>query len=180
MDEEIEEGELDIDTALSTVEGIGWCGLSRMERHQEWTMFYLIQKAPACSSSASLTLFGEEKLPEQWKQGLICKILKKGNVQQFGNWRGVTSLTIDSMWRIKRVCGIPDKLIRLVKVMYDGFKCAVIDEGEEIPLGYQCEARMLHVGIRWDFTRLLEDIGYVDDLLLLTLRAGPMQEKQPG
>ena len=29
-----------------------------------------------------------------------------------------------------RVYGIPDKLIRLVKALYDGFTWAVIDEGE--------------------------------------------------
>ena len=27
-------------------------------------------------------------VPEQWKQGLICKILKKGNLQKCGSWRG--------------------------------------------------------------------------------------------
>lgn len=32
-------------------------------------------------------------------------------------------------------------------------------------------------GIRWDFTRLLEDLDYADDLLLLTSRADHMQEK---
>ena len=31
--------------------------------------------------------------------------------------------------------------------------------------------------IRWGFTRLLEDIDYADDLLLLTSRADHMQEK---
>lgn len=32
-------------------------------------------------------------------------------------------------------------------------------------------------GIRWDLTRLLEDLDYADDLLLLTSRADHMQEK---
>ena len=32
-------------------------------------------------------------------------------------------------------------------------------------------------GIRWDFTRLLEDSDYADDLLLLTSREDHMQEK---
>ena len=36
----------------------------------------------------------------------------------------------DSLWKIKRAYGIPDKLIGLVKALYDGFICAVIDEGE--------------------------------------------------
>ena len=142
-------------------------------------------------------------MPEQWKQGLICKIPKKGSLQQFGNWRGVMLLPIDStvlgkilisriqgvldhrlrkeqarfrpgrgtveqifilcnileqvnewnatmyfhfddikkafdlvpmhrdsLWRVTRVYGIPDKLIGLVKVLYNVVTCAVIDEGE--------------------------------------------------
>ena len=66
----------------------------------------------------------------------------------------------------------------------------------EIPGGHRCEAGMLHVGIpvstgrrlgdeqdrgrtgiRWDFTRLLEDIDYAHDLLQLTSRVDHMQEK---
>ena len=40
-------------------------------------------------------IWQEEKLPEQWRQGLTCKNLKKGNLQQYGNWR-VTLLPIAS------------------------------------------------------------------------------------
>ena len=36
----------------------------------------------------------------------------------------------DSLWRFMRAYGIPDKLIGLVKALYDGFTCAVSDEGE--------------------------------------------------
>ena len=35
-------------------------------------------------------IWHEAKVPEQWKQGLICKIPKKGNLRQRGNWREVT------------------------------------------------------------------------------------------
>ena len=207
-------------------------------------------------------------MPEQWKQGLICKIPKKGNLQQCGNWRGVTLLPIaskvmgkilisriqdgvghrlrkeqagfrsgrgtveqifilrnileqvdewnatmyfhfvdfekafdsvhrDSLWRIMKAYGIPDKLIGLVKALYDGFTCAVIDKGEvterfPVVTGVKqgcCMSGFLFLmvidwvmrktvdgqrtGIRWDFTMLLEDIDYADDLLLLTSRAEP-------
>ena len=63
----------------------------------------------------------------------------------------------------------------------------------QIPSGHRCEAGMFHVGIpvstghqvgdeedggrTEDFTRLLEDIDYTDDLLLLTSRVDHMQEK---
>ena len=148
-------------------------------------------------------IWQEEKMPEQWKHGLICWVPKKGNLQQCGNWRGVTLLPIaskvlgkilisriqcgvdhrlrkeqaglrpgrgaveqifilrnikqvsieevnewnatmyfhfvefekafnsvrrDSLWRIMRAYGIPDKLTGLLKTLYDGLKCAVIEE----------------------------------------------------
>ena len=41
-------------------------------------------------------IWHEATVPEQWKQGLICKIPKKGNLRQCGNWRGVTLLPIAS------------------------------------------------------------------------------------
>ena len=36
----------------------------------------------------------------------------------------------DSLWKIMRAYGIPGKLIGMAKALYDGFTCAVIDEGE--------------------------------------------------
>ena len=45
-----------------------------------------------------------------------------------------------------RAYGITDKLIGLVKALYDGFTCAVRNNGE-IPGRHRREARMLHVGI---------------------------------
>ena len=217
-------------------------------------------------------IWREEKVPEQWKQGLICKIPKKGNLQQCGNWKGVTLLSIaskvmgkilisriqdgvghrlrkeqagfrsgrgkveqifilrnilkqvdewnatmyfhfvdfekafnsvhrDSLWRIMKAYGIPDKFIGLVRALYDGFTCTVIDEGEiterfPVVTGVKqgcCMSGLLFLmvidwvmrktvdgqrtGIRWDFTMLLEDIDYADNLLLLTSRADHMQEK---
>ena len=99
-----------------------------------------------------------------------------------------------------KACGIPEKLIRLVKTVYDRFTCAVIYEGEIterflVVTGVKqgcCMSGFLFLmvidwmmkkaldeertGIRWDFTMLLEDIDYTDDLLLLTSRADHMQE----
>ena len=41
-------------------------------------------------------IWTEEKVPKQRTKGLICKIPKKGNLQDCGNWRGVTLLTLAS------------------------------------------------------------------------------------
>ena len=61
--------------------------------------------------------------------------------------KALDSVHRDSLWRITRAYGISDKLIGLVKALYDGFPCAVLDEGEitEIPGGHRREARKLHV-----------------------------------
>ena len=34
-------------------------------------------------------IWTEENVPERWTKGLICKIPKKGNLQDCNNWRGV-------------------------------------------------------------------------------------------
>ena len=37
----------------------------------------------------------------------------------------------ESLWNIMRCYGVPDKLIRMVQLLYKDTQCAVIDEGEE-------------------------------------------------
>lgn len=146
-------------------------------------------------------IWKEEKLPKEWTKGLICKIPKKGNLQECSNWRGVTLLPIaskvlsrilinriqdgvdhtlrkeqagfrrgrgtinqifilrnileqanewnatmyihfvdfekvfdsvhrDSLWVIMKKYGIPRKLIRMVKALYEDFQCSVIKDNE--------------------------------------------------
>ena len=35
-------------------------------------------------------------MPKMWKQGLIVKIPKKGDLTEFGNWRGITLTYVPS------------------------------------------------------------------------------------
>ena len=39
-------------------------------------------------------ILAEEKVPEEWLQGLIVKIPKKGDLSDCNNWRGVTLLNV--------------------------------------------------------------------------------------
>ena len=41
------------------------------------------------------------------------------------------SIHREGLWRIMKAYDIPDKLIRMVKIMYDDFECSVLDEGEQ-------------------------------------------------
>ena len=37
----------------------------------------------------------------------------------------------EGLWRIRKGYDIPDKLIRMVRIMYDDFECSALDEGEQ-------------------------------------------------
>ena len=210
MDEEMEEEELDIDMEPPTEEEIKKAvqALKNGKAPGIDQITAELLKADTESTCVELEclfvlIWQELKMPDQWKHGLICWVPKRGNLQQCGNWRGVTLLPIaskvlgkilisriqcgvdrrlrkeqarlrpgrgaveqifilrnikqvsieevnewnatmyfhfvdfekafnsvhrDSLWRIMRAYGIPDKLTGLLKTLYDGFKCAVIEE----------------------------------------------------
>ena len=41
------------------------------------------------------------------------------------------SVHCEGLWRIMKAYSIPDKLIRMVKIMYDDFECSVLEEDEQ-------------------------------------------------
>jgi sorting nexin-29 len=61
-------------------------------------------------------IWDQETVSAQWTKGLICKIPKRGNLQDCGNWRGVTLLQLASKVLskilINRVQGGVDTLLR--------------------------------------------------------------------
>jgi len=217
-------------------------------------------------------IWERETVPKQWNKGLICKIPKKGNLQECGNWRGVTLLPLvskvlskilinriqtgvdpslrkeqagfrrgrgtvnqifilrnileqvnewnatmyihfvdfekafdsihrESLWNIMERYGIPRKLITMVKALYKDFQCAVIDENETtdwfpVMTGVKqgcCMSGFLFLlaidwvmrktvtgtrtGIRWDFTTVLEDLDFADDIALLSSKMNHLQQK---
>ena len=217
-------------------------------------------------------IWHEEKVPDQWKKGLIVKIPKRGDLKECKNWRGVTLLPVASkvmgrviieriqngvdhvlrkeqagfrknkstvdqifilrniieqvnewqatfyahfvdfekafdsvhregLWRIMKAYGIPDKLITMVKIMYDDFECSVLDEGEQtrwfkITTGVKQGCVMSGVlflltvdwtmrrttenhrnGIRWNFTSTLEDLDFADDIVLISSKYEHVQSK---
>ena len=217
-------------------------------------------------------IWEQEIVPTQWTKGHICKIPKKGNLQECVNWRGITLLPLaskvlsrilinriqdgvdpllrkeqagfrrgrgtvnqifilrnileqanewnstmyihfvdfekafdsihrESLWKIMEWYGIPKKLISMVKALYKDFKCAVIDENETsdwfpVMTGVKqgcCMSGFLFLlvidwvmnktvnrartGIRWDFTTLLEDLDFADDIALTSSTMNHLQEK---
>ena len=97
--------------------------------------------------------------------------------------------------------GIPDKLITMVKIMYDDFECSVLDEGEQtrwfkITTGVKQGCVMSDFlflltvdwtmrrttenhrnGIRWNFTSTLEDLDFADDIVLISSKYEHVQSK---
>ena len=217
-------------------------------------------------------IWENETVPTDWNKGLIVKIPKKGNLQDCGNWRGITLLPLaskvlsriiinriqegvdsslrkeqagfrrgrgtvnqifilrnileqvnewnatiyihfidfekafdsihrDSLWIIMKQFGIPEKIIGMVKALYKDFRCAVIDENETtdwfpVMTGVKqgcCMSGFLFLltidwvmrkttenartGIRWDFTSLLEDLDFADDIALLSSSMNHIQQK---
>lgn len=39
-------------------------------------------------------IWESEKVPNDWRCGLIIRLLKKGNLMECGNWRGITLLSV--------------------------------------------------------------------------------------
>ena len=100
-----------------------------------------------------------------------------------------------------RCYGVPDKLIRMVQLLYEDTQCAVIDEGEEsewfsVKIGVKQGCSMSgfifllvldfvmrkttkdkDTGLRWKLTTKLEDLDFADDIALLSPTQQMMQRK---
>ena len=88
----MEEEELDIDTERPTEEEIRKVVQARKNGKApgiDQTIAELLKDDTETTYVELKRLFDliwqEEKMPEQWKLGLMCRIPKKGNLQQCGN-----------------------------------------------------------------------------------------------
>ena len=103
------------------------------------------------------------------------------------------------LWRIMRSYSIPEKIVKMVKVMYSGSECAVIDgsgvyDWFQIKTGVKqgcCMSGVLfllvvdwvmctkheNTGIRWKFNNFLDDLDFVDDLALISSSGRHIQTK---
>ena len=111
------------------------------------------------------------------------------------------SIHRESLWKIMRSYGIPEKLTNIIKEFYKDFKCSVEDSGEtsewfDVLTGVKQGCNMSgflfllamdwimrrttdenHTGIRWKFTSKLEDLDFADDIALLSSTKQHMQNK---
>ena len=106
-----------------------------------------------------------------------------------------------ALWKVLREYGVPEKVIKMVRILYDGFECAVIHEGKlsayfEVETGVKqgCllsgllfllvidwlmkrVTEMRSTGIEWVNDTVLEDLDYADDLGLVSNNFNDTQEK---
>ena len=111
------------------------------------------------------------------------------------------SIHRNSLWIIMRQYGIPEKLIRMVRSLYKDFQCAILVEGETtdwfpVITGVKqgcCMSGLLFLlvidwvmrkttegertGIRWNFTTMLEDLDFADDIAVLSSAMNHLQQK---
>ena len=219
-----------------------------------------------------LTIWDNDLVPKEWKQGIIVKIPKKGDLSVCDNYRGITLLSTpskvfarvlinriydgvdaklrkeqagfrrgrgtteqifvlrniieqsiewnatvyvnfvdfekafdsvhqDSLWKIMKTYGIPDKIIKMVQLLYEDNECTVADSGQQsewfrIKTGVKqgcCMSGFLFLlvidwimrtvladtptGIRWKMMSKLEDLDFADDIALLSSTHEHMQQK---
>ena len=212
------------------------------------------------------------KFPQDWKEGHLVKLPKKGDLSNCGNYRGITLLSIPgkvfnrillerikeaadknlrdnqagfrknrstvdqiatlriiveqslewnsdliinfldyekafdsidraTLWKILGNHGIPERIINLIKSMYEGTSCRVVHDGLltdsfDIKTGVR-QGCMLSPflfilavdwlmkdttkgernGIQWTLWNQLEDLDFADDLALLSHKQDQMQRK---
>ena len=111
------------------------------------------------------------------------------------------SLHRDSLWKILRHYGIPQKLVNVIRSLYENFECRVIHNNQltepckvETGVKQGCILSPLlfsmaidwimrrttegrRQGIQWTLTSLLDDLDYADDSRLLASRNQDIQQK---
>lgn len=115
------------------------------------------------------------------------------------------SVDRETLWKIMESYGIPPKLFRMVKAIYDGNQCAVVDGAGQtgwfdVKSGVKQGCNMSgflfslvidwimrkkleghNTGIRWNLWSTLNDLDFADDIALIssTKTTDPTESKKP-
>ncbi|KAL9964922.1 hypothetical protein ACROYT_G028635 [Oculina patagonica] len=104
------------------------------------------------------------------------------------------------LWNILKHYGIPENFVNIIRELYDGSTCCVVERGQIsdwFPVGSGVKQGCVMFGflfniiidrimqntnnarrgLRWKFTTVLEDLDYADDIALLSSRHKDLQEK---
>jgi len=110
------------------------------------------------------------------------------------------SISREVLWRLLWHYGMPDKVVTIIRALYEGFSAQVVHSGQRTqPLNMRTGVRqgcllspLLFLvafdwvmttafdrkrGIQWTFTTSLEDLDFAEDLALLLHRIQDMRDK---
>ena len=140
---------------------------------------------------ATLRIIVEQSL--EWNSPLLINFIDYE--------KAFDSVDRETLWKIMRHYGIPDKLVKLVKATYEGTNCQVFHEGQlSQPFQVQTGVRqgcllspflfILAIdwtmkeatkgqrhGLQWTPWQQLDDLDFADDLALLSQTQAQMQAK---
>nr|KAG5687043.1 hypothetical protein BaRGS_002416 [Batillaria attramentaria] len=118
-------------------------------------------------------IWEKEEVPAQWKEGIVIKLPKKGDLRDCSNYRGIMapvsarqdyekafdSVDREALWKLLRHYGVPGKIISLIQCTYKDMSCRIAHAGQ---LSESFE---------------LDDLDFADDLALLSHSHSQMQDK---
>ena len=136
---------------------------------------------------------------------ILRNILEQANEWRTGLYmdfqKAFDSVHRESLWSIMQSYGIPCKMVRVIADIYESFKCAVIDGSEtsdwfKIKSGVKQGCVMSGFlfllaldwimrkvtadkrrGIQWNFTTVLEDLDFADNIALLLSKFNDTHKK---
>ena len=139
---------------------------------------------------ATLRIIVEQSI--EWQSSLYINFI--------GFEKAVDSISRDVLWRLLRHYGMPDTIVTIIRVLYEGFSAQVVHNGQKIkPLNMRTGVKqdcllspLLFLvaldwatrtafdrkrSIQWAFTTSLEGLDFADDLALLSHRIQDMRDK---
>ena len=150
------------------------------------------RKGRSCTDHiATLRIILEQS--EEWNSPLIMNFVDYE--------KAFDSVDRNTLWKLMRHYGIPEKMVNLVKSLYEGTFCQVVHDGQlsdrfEVRTGVRqgCllspflfimaidwimkeTTRGRRNGIQWTPWIQLDDLDFADDLLLMSHVSNQMQEK---
>ena len=140
--------------------------------------------------TATLRIIVEQSI--EWQSSLYIKFIDFE--------KAFDSISREVLWKLLRHYWVPDKMVTIIRVLYEGFSAQVVHNGQKTqPLimrtgvrqGYLLSPLLFLValdwvtrtafdkkrGIQWTFTTSLEDLDFADDLALLSHRIQDMRDK---
>ena len=144
-----------------------------------------------CDQIATLRIVIEQSL--EWNSGLYMTFVDFE--------KAFDSVDHSTLWSLLRHYGVPEKIVKMIRVLYENFEAKVIHEGTTTE-GFQVKTgvkqgcllspllflialdwvtresfKTKKTGVQWTLSSQLEDLEFADDLCLLSQKVTHMRQK---